>query len=94
MVDLDHVFAGQYTPSSEDKVTEHIGEIEPSLRVPIPAKEIGGFGDWDFTWKRASVTMAFTFLHRCEELNAYGEQIIGLFGALTLAVHSRVLGLD
>lgn len=93
-VDLDHVFAGRYTPGTDDKTTERIGDLEFTYRTPVAAKKISGFGDWVFAWKRATVATAFAFPHRREELDAYGEQIIGLFGALTPAVHSRVLDFD
>ncbi|KAI0820345.1 hypothetical protein BC628DRAFT_1467740 [Trametes gibbosa] len=93
-VDLDHVFAGHYTPGAEDKTTERIGELEFTYRTPVSAKRVSCFGDWVFAWKRASVATTFAFPHRREELDAYGEQITGLFGALAPSVHSRVLDFD
>ncbi|EIW51630.1 uncharacterized protein TRAVEDRAFT_137181 [Trametes versicolor FP-101664 SS1] len=93
-IDLDHVFAGRYTPGSEEKVSERIGELELSYRAPVPAKKISNFGDWVFAWKRASVAVTFAFPHRREELDDYGEYIIGLFGALAPEVHTRVLDFD
>ncbi|KAH9858115.1 hypothetical protein C2E23DRAFT_718871 [Lenzites betulinus] len=93
-IDLDHVFAGRYTPGSEEKVSERIGGLELSYRAPVPAKKITSFGEWVFAWKRASVAVTFAFPHRREELDAYGEYIIGLFGALAPPVHSRILDFD
>lgn len=93
-VDLDHVFTGRYTAAAEEKVTEHIGGLEVSFRAPVPSKKVGGFGDWVVAWKRASLAITFAFPHRREELDAYGEYIIGLFGALSPSVHPRVLDFD
>ncbi|KAI0819140.1 hypothetical protein BC628DRAFT_1342399 [Trametes gibbosa] len=90
-VDLDHVFAGRYTPGTEEKLSEQIGELEVTYRAPVPSKKVVCFGDWVYAWKRASLATTFAFPHRREELDAYGEFIIGLFGALAPAVHSRVL---
>ncbi|KAI0827380.1 hypothetical protein BC628DRAFT_1409742 [Trametes gibbosa] len=72
-IDLNHVFTGRYTSTSEEKVTEHVGGLEVSFRAPIASKKVAGFGDW---------------------LDNYGKYIIGLFGALTPAVHGRVLDFD
>ncbi|KAH9848512.1 hypothetical protein C2E23DRAFT_938320 [Lenzites betulinus] len=93
-VDLDHVFAGRYTSGPEDKTTERIGDLEFSFRAPVVAKKVSSFGDWVYAWKRASVATVFAFPHRREELDAYGDQIIGLFGALAPAFHARVLDFD
>ncbi|KAH9857232.1 hypothetical protein C2E23DRAFT_900451 [Lenzites betulinus] len=93
-VDLDHVFAGRYTSGPDEKITERIGELEFSYRAPVPSKKVGCFGDWVYAWKRASVATAYAFPHRREELDAYGEQVIGLFGALAPAIHSRVMDFD
>ncbi|OJT12050.1 hypothetical protein TRAPUB_11402 [Trametes pubescens] len=62
--------------------------------APVPSKKVGNFGDWVFAWKRASLATAFAFPHRREELDAYGDFIIGLFGALAPVAHTRVLDFD
>lgn len=47
-VDLEHIFAGQYTPRTEEKISKRIGELELSYRAPVPAKKISNFGNWIF----------------------------------------------
>ncbi|KAH9851871.1 hypothetical protein C2E23DRAFT_731832 [Lenzites betulinus] len=93
-IDLDHVFAGRYTSAPDDKISERVGELEFTFRAPVVAKKVSSFGDWVFAWKRASLAVTFAFPHRRDELDAYGEYIIGLFGALAVPVHGRVLDFD
>ncbi|KAI0352124.1 hypothetical protein OH77DRAFT_1498170 [Trametes cingulata] len=90
-VDLDHVFAGCYTTSTEDRVTERLGDLEIKYRAPVPAKRIHNFGDWVFAWSRTTKAICFAFPHRNEELTAYGAHIVSLFGALAEPLHARVL---
>ncbi|KAI9064672.1 hypothetical protein FKP32DRAFT_1675453 [Trametes sanguinea] len=49
-VNLDRVFNGQYTSTTDDKVIEKIGELELRYRPTVPAKKIRNFGDWVFAW--------------------------------------------
>ncbi|KAI9063201.1 hypothetical protein FKP32DRAFT_1572511 [Trametes sanguinea] len=93
-VDLDHVFAGQYTSAIDDKISEKIGDLELRYKPPVPAKRIRSFGDWVFAWGRATSAIAFAFPHRRAELVSYGEHIIALFGALAEPLHGRVLDYD
>ncbi|KAI0829215.1 hypothetical protein BC628DRAFT_1315194, partial [Trametes gibbosa] len=93
-IDLDHVFMGRYTATADEKVTEHIGGLEVLFRAPVAAKKVGSFGDWVYAWKHASLATMFAFPHQQEELDAYGEFIIGLFGALVPVIHERVLDFD
>ncbi|KAH9855756.1 hypothetical protein C2E23DRAFT_723253 [Lenzites betulinus] len=93
-VDLDHVFAGRYTPGAEEKVSERVGGLEFTYRAPVVAKKVSSFGEWVYAWKRATLAITFAFPHRREELDSYGEYIIGLFGALAEPVHGRILDFD
>nr|VWO98611.1 Uncharacterized protein [Ganoderma boninense] len=94
VVDLDHVFSGQYSFGKDEKHTEKFGPLELSYRPVAPSKTVKSTGDWVIAWQRTTAAILYAFLHRKLELEGYYEHIFGLFGAIHPDYHHRVLDYD
>nr|VWO96574.1 N/A [Ganoderma boninense] len=94
VVDLDHVFSGQYLFGKDEKHTEKFGPLELSYRTIMPSKTIKSVGDWVIAWQRTTVAVLYAFPHRKLELERYYKHIFSLFGAIHPDYHHRVLDYD
>jgi hypothetical protein len=93
-VDLNKVLSAMFIVGSDSKRTEHLGPIELRFRQTVPIKKVATLGEWEMAWGRTSRAITFTFPHRKEELSLYGEHISGLFEAINIQYHGRIILYD
>jgi hypothetical protein len=79
---------------SDSKRTEHLGPIELRFGQIIPIKRVATLGEWEMAWGRTSRAITYAFPHRKEELSLYGEHISGLFEAINIQYHGRIILYD
>ena len=93
-VDLDHVLAGQYSISQDDRRTERIGEIEFIVGSIKPDKTVNTHGKWLIAWDQAVEATTYIFPHRALELREYGKHITQLFTSFPDHLHTRIIQYD
>jgi len=93
-VDLDHVLAGQYSVSHDERRTERIGELELIVGSAKPSRVVDTHGRWVIAWDQAVDATTYVFPHRSSELQDYGRHISQLFASFPDALHPRVIQYD
>jgi hypothetical protein len=93
-VDLDHVLAGQYSISHEDRRTERFGELEVIVGSAKPAKVVDTHGKWVIAWDQAVDATVYVFPHRSSELRDYGRYVSQLFACFPDSLHPHVIQFD
>ena len=94
MVDLDHVLSGTFTVLNNNCDVEVIGGIQFKFGTARATKQVRSSGDWFIAWNMYSKVVAFAFPYRQNELQCYGQSILGLFAATSVGHHSNILFFD
>lgn len=90
-VDLDHVISGRYNVSAGQRRVEKLGDFELAYGSGTPTKRVESMGDWVLAWNQTVAAVSYAFPHRRRELTEYGSYIVGLFGALAVSFHHRLI---
>ena len=93
-INLDNVFSGFYSTSTDNKRTESIGEIELKFGTKDATKPVTTHGDWTIAFDLTRDAYLFTFAHRAEELKQYQRYILQQFATKRDSEHPRVIALD
>jgi hypothetical protein len=93
-INLDNVFSGFYSTSTDNKRTESIGEIELKFGTKDATKPVATHGDWTIAFDLTRDAYLFTFAHRAEELKQYQRYILQHFATKRDSEHPRVIALD
>ena len=93
-INLDNVFSGFYSTSTDNKRTESIGEIELKFGTKDVTKPVTTHGDWTIAFDLTRDAYLFTFAHRAEELKQYQRYILQQFATKRDSEHPRVIALD
>ena len=93
-VNLDNVFSGFYSTSTDNQRTESVGEIELKFGAKDASKPVTTHGDWAIAFDLARDAYLFAFAHRAEELKLYQWYILQHFATKHESEHSRVIALD
>ena len=94
MVNLDHVISGSFTVTNDNRKIRSLGDMEVKFGVAEPIKQVKTSGDWFIAWRIYSKAAMYVFLHRKEEFNDYGTQMLSLFAATVTLSHSSIINLD
>ena len=93
-VNLDVVFTGMYSTSTDNRTIENLGEFELHFGADKPAKSVETHGDWVIAWRIAYRATKFIFPHREKELEEYTEYISSYFASLHPTAHWKIFELD
>jgi hypothetical protein len=93
-VNLDHVISGLCSLSNEERTSEKIGTVQISLGPAAAVRQVRTHGEWVIVWDKTVRATTFIFPHRESELRAHGEYITGIFAALPIGTHNRVIQFD
>ena len=93
-IDLDHILAGLYSVSHNERWTEWFGEIELVTGPAKPVRVVDSHGKWVIAWDQAVDATVFAFPHRSSELRDYGRYISQLFASFPESLHLRVIQYD
>ena len=75
-INLDNVFSGFYSTSTDNQRTESIGEVEFKFGTKDASKPVTTHGDWTIAFDLTRDAYLFAFAHRAEELKVYQRYII------------------
>jgi hypothetical protein len=93
-INLDNVFSGFYSTSTDNQRTESVGEIELKFGSKDASKPVTTHGDWTIAFDLTRDAYLFTFAHRAEELKQYQRYILQQFATKRESEHPRVIALD
>jgi hypothetical protein len=93
-INLDSVFSGFYSTSTDNQRTENIGEVEFKFGTKDSSKPVTTHGDWTIAFDLTRDAYLFTFAHRAEELKLYQRHILQQFATKRETEHLRVIALD
>jgi hypothetical protein len=93
-INLDNVFSGFYSTSTDNQRTESIGEVEFKFGTKDSSKPVTTHGDWTIAFGLTRDAYLFTFAHRAEELKVYQRHILQQFASKRESEHLRVIALD
>ena len=94
-INLDNVFSGFYSTSTEDQRTETLGElVELKFGKKDASKPVSTHGDWTIAFDLTKEAYLFAFAHRAEELKSYQRYILQQFATKRESEHLRVIALD
>ena len=93
-INLDNVFSGFYSTSTDNQRTENIGEVEFKFGTKDSSKPVTTHGDWTIAFDLTRDAYLFAFAHRAEELKVYQRHILQQFASKRESEHLRVIALD
>ena len=93
-INLDNVFSGFYSTSTDNQRTESIGEVEFKFGTKDVSKPVSTHGDWTIAFDLTRDAYLFAFAHRAEELKVYQRYILQQFATKRESEHPRVIALD
>lgn len=93
-VDLDHVLAGQYSISHDERRTERIGQLEFVVGTSKAARSVDTHGKWLIAWEPTVEATTYIFPHRASELRDYGKHVTQLFASFPESLHLRIIQYD
>lgn len=93
-INLDNVFSGFYSTSTDNQRSESIGEIELKFGIKDASKPVATHGDWTIAFDLTRDAYLFAFAHRAEELKQYQRYILQQFATKRESEHPRVIALD
>ena len=93
-VNLDVIFSGMYSTSTNNRTIENIGDLELHFGADKPAKSVETHGDWVIAWRIAYWATKFIFPHHEKELEEYTKYISSYFASLYPSAHWKVFELD
>jgi hypothetical protein len=94
VVDLNKVLSAMFIVGFDMKKTEHMGSLEVRFGQTTPIKKVTTLREWEMAWGRTCRAICYAFPHRKDELELYGEHISGLFKAINLQYHGRIILYD
>ena len=93
-VNLDVVFTGMFSPATDSRTVENLGDLELHFGAAKPAKSVSTHGDWVIAWRIVLRATKFIFPHRERELEEYTEYISSYFASIHPSSHWKVFNLD
>jgi hypothetical protein len=94
VINLDNVFSGFYSTSTDNQRTESVGEVEFKFGTKDASKPVTTHGDWTIAFDLTRDAYLFAFAHRAEELKLYQRYILQQFATKRESEHPRVIALD
>ena len=93
-VNLDVIFTGMYSTSTDNRMIENLGEFELHFGADKLAKLVETHGDWVIAWRIAYRATKFIFPHCEKELEEYTEYISSYFASLHPSTHWKISELN
>jgi len=93
-INLDNVFSGFYSTSTDNQRTESVGEIELKFGTKDASKPVTTHGDWTIAFDLTRDAYLFAFAHRADKLKQYQRFILQQFATKRESEHLRVIALD
>jgi hypothetical protein len=93
-INLNNIFSGLYSISTNNQWTESIGEVEFKFGIKDASKPVSTHGDWTIAFNITHDAYLFTLTYRVKELKLYQQYILQNFATKQDSEHFHVIALD
>ena len=93
-INLNNIFSGLYSISTNNQWTESIGEVEFKFGIKDASKPVSTHGDWTLAFNITHDAYLFTLTYRVKELKLYQQYILQHFATKQDSEHLHVIALD